>query len=446
MSAYDMVGSYMLTGRVMTLSALEALASKLSRQAVAAQPVAFAFRRGDVVVFRDSKMYSNQLMPQGTELLVLGMEHQKGHGRDAVRVVDLNHLHHHGWTYWPESLRLRDAPHATPHPAGKPLTDTGAMTDQQKICNACVDPHGDYVHTCEGYQRRLRLYLSPSPSPDKEPQPAGKPLTDEELERRYEQRKAALIESGVDAEQAHRSASEYRAGMQEARLRYLAPLPGRDAIMEAVGVILCDAAACNVEDNMRGKAILNIRKHAERVLAQSSSAGVGDLTTTNTDDAADLRQAIAINLQEARELVRRLRKAELRNALAAEMTAAGSPVTAANLYTLLQHSPTVEGLSSSGVYAAIEEAVRENPETFTDEEGNGTRVYGLASWKAQRVVTVDRAVDALASIARQNCSDHTPFMGPCVTCGRTDNPFVLPPPTEAAAKLRTALEAGHQKH
>ena len=56
-----------------------------------------------------------------------------------------------------------------------------------------------------------------------EAQRPGKVLTDEELERYYQKRRLSLAESGLNATDAHNAASEYKAGMMQARLRYLAP-------------------------------------------------------------------------------------------------------------------------------------------------------------------------------------------------------------------------------
>ena len=54
-------------------------------------------------------------------------------------------------------------------------------------------------------------------------------------------------------------------------------------------------------------------------------------------------------------------------------------------------------------------------------------------------------IDAVRSMARPNCSDHTPYRGACVTCGRSDNPMVLPSPDEVVARLEALSVAVGRK-
>lgn len=58
-------------------------------------------------------------------------------------------------------------------------------------------------------------------------------LDDTELERCYQRRRLSLAEAGLTAEEAHKSASEYKAGMMQARLRYLAPAKAPREVVEA---------------------------------------------------------------------------------------------------------------------------------------------------------------------------------------------------------------------
>jgi hypothetical protein len=41
---------------------------------------------------------------------------------------------------------------------------------------------------------------------------------------------------------------------------------------------------------------------------------------------------------------------------------------------------------------------------------------------------IDECINALKSKVTNNCDDHTPYYGACISCGRHDNPDVLPDP------------------
>lgn len=40
---------------------------------------------------------------------------------------------------------------------------------------------------------------------------------------------------------------------------------------------------------------------------------------------------------------------------------------------------------------------------------------------------IQECIDALNKIITPNCHDHTPYRGPCLSCGQYDNPDVLDP-------------------
>ncbi len=41
---------------------------------------------------------------------------------------------------------------------------------------------------------------------------------------------------------------------------------------------------------------------------------------------------------------------------------------------------------------------------------------------------IDECIKKIKELIHDNCSDHTPFRGACIDCGRVDNPEILPDP------------------
>ena len=50
---------------------------------------------------------------------------------------------------------------------------------------------------------------------------------------------------------------------------------------------------------------------------------------------------------------------------------------------------------------------------------------------------VDQCIGLIKTLARESCHDHTPFRGPCVTCGSYDNYDTLPDPEEVIEELES---------
>jgi hypothetical protein len=59
--------------------------------------------------------------------------------------------------------------------------------------------------------------------------------------------------------------------------------------------------------------------------------------------------------------------------------------------------------------------------------------------------TLKTAAEKAEVVMRDNCSDHTPYWGHCVSCGRTDNPSI---PTEEVDKqsILNTFEETYLKH
>ncbi len=55
---------------------------------------------------------------------------------------------------------------------------------------------------------------------------------------------------------------------------------------------------------------------------------------------------------------------------------------------------------------------------------------------------IDECINTVKSLIHDNCSDHTPYRGACVSCGRVDNPDVLPDPDTVIKKLESLKEEG----
>lgn len=52
---------------------------------------------------------------------------------------------------------------------------------------------------------------------------------------------------------------------------------------------------------------------------------------------------------------------------------------------------------------------------------------------------VQDAIKLVESLIHDNCDDHTPFYGACVTCGRVENFDVLPDPDIVIEKLKNLI-------
>jgi len=50
---------------------------------------------------------------------------------------------------------------------------------------------------------------------------------------------------------------------------------------------------------------------------------------------------------------------------------------------------------------------------------------------------IQRSIDLVESMVTYNCNDHTPFYGPCVTCGQSNNYKKLPSPDYVIEQLKT---------
>lgn len=84
--------------------------------------------------------------------------------------------------------------------------------------------------------------------------------------------------------------------------------------------------------------------------------------------------------------------------------------------------------------------------TYSTEEGryvmppDSRLLRNRPAQPASGTLTVDEAVRAILAAAKPVCSDHTPYMGPCSTCGGSSaKPAVRLPSAEG--EVRDALEA-----
>lgn len=49
---------------------------------------------------------------------------------------------------------------------------------------------------------------------------------------------------------------------------------------------------------------------------------------------------------------------------------------------------------------------------------------------------IDKCIKVVERHIKPNCTDHTPYYGACVTCGRSDNPDVIDDIDELLADLQ----------
>jgi hypothetical protein len=49
---------------------------------------------------------------------------------------------------------------------------------------------------------------------------------------------------------------------------------------------------------------------------------------------------------------------------------------------------------------------------------------------------IDECINVIKELTRDNCSDHTPYCGECISCGRSDNPEILPDPDHVLSELK----------
>jgi len=50
---------------------------------------------------------------------------------------------------------------------------------------------------------------------------------------------------------------------------------------------------------------------------------------------------------------------------------------------------------------------------------------------------IDECITKIKSLIKPYCSDHTPYWGPCVTCGNYTNSLVLPDLDDIIEELKT---------
>lgn len=56
---------------------------------------------------------------------------------------------------------------------------------------------------------------------------------------------------------------------------------------------------------------------------------------------------------------------------------------------------------------------------------------------SERNLVIDECTEVVRNLITDNCEDHTPFRGACVSCGRHDNFEVLPRPEIVIEKLES---------
>lgn len=94
---------------------------------------------------------------------------------------------------------------------------------------------------------------------------------------------------------------------------------------------------------------------------------------------------------------------------------------------------------SGNWYCSRNCSVNESIVVIKLNSSNHITVHKFEEKTNTREEIINECIDKVRSLIKDNCDDHTPYRGACVTCGKHDNPDILPDPEEVIRALKELI-------